>query len=596
MEVDGRTDIFSLGVTLYEMLTGKAPFEGATTADVIAAILDREPSPLSQHSPESPAELQRIVSKALRKDRDERYQGIKDLLIDLKSLKQDMEMAEAGLPRTTSSAEYIVAQIKRHKVGMGLSLAALVVAALILAPVTITYLPAGSDAVDTVAVLPFIGAGADPNAEDLSESITQSILENLSQVPNLKVKSRSSVLRLNGREVDPETAGRELGVHSVLTGRISRRGDVLLISVELIDVQHGSNVLWSEHFKPKLADIFQVQEEISREISEKLRLRLSGADKKRLEAYYLYLKGRDYWNKRTKEDLQQALTCFRQATEDDPHNALAYAGLADCYNMLVFYSLLPPKGAFPEAKAAAEKALVIDETLAEAHTALAYAQWKYDWDWADAERDFKRAIDLKASYATAHQFYASYLASLGRSEEAIEEAKRAQKLDPISLIINAAMAWDYYLARRYDDAIEQSRNTLELDPNFFPAHRYLGLAYEQKAMYAEAIAELTKAANLAGGSAQMRAALAHAYAISGGKSAAREILVELEETAKVRYVSPYDIATVYAALGEKDQAFNWLHKAYDERSDWLAYLKVNPVFDNLRSDPRFIELLRRVGF
>src|SRR5262249_51757143 len=212
------------------------------------------------------------------------------------------------------------------------------------------------------------------------------------------------------------------------------------------------------------------------------------------------------------------------------------------------------------------------------------------------EGDFKRAIELKASYAPAHQFYASYLASLGRSEEAIEEAKRTQKLDSISLIINADLAWNYYLARRYDEAIEQCRNTLELDPNFFPAHRYLGLAYEQKAMYAEAIAELTKAATLAGGSAQLKAALGHAYAISGRKSEAREILGELEETAKVRYVSPYDIATVYAALGEKDQAFNWLHKAYDERSDWLAYLKVNPVFDNLRSDPRFIDLLRRVGF
>jgi TolB-like protein/Tfp pilus assembly protein PilF len=585
----------------------------------MAAILTTEPLPLTRYLPEAPRELEDLVGKAMLKDRDERHQTVKDLLVDLKDLKQELEFAarqgrpfmpppafgvavpgtdsnsappttESSSVHPTTSAEYVVSEIKRHKLAVLITLAAL-----ILVLVAITHLPTGSDAVDSVAVLPFIVAGADPNAEDLSESITQSILENLSQVPNLKVKSHSSVLRLKGPEADPETAGRELGVKSVLTGQVARRGEVLSISVELIDVLHGSNILWSEHFTPKLSEIFQVQEEISREISEKLELRLSGADKKRLEAYYLYLKGRDYWNKRTREDMQQALKFFRQATNVDPHNALAYAGLADCYNMLVIYSLLPPKEAFPEAKAAAEKAIVIDETLAEAHTALAYARWKYDWDWAGAEKDFKRAIDLKASYAPAHQFYANYLASLGRSEEAIEEAKLTQKLDSISLIINADLAWNYYLARRYDEAIEQCRNTLELDPNFFAVHRYLGLAYEQKAMYAEAITELTKAATLSGGSAQLKAALGHAYATSGVKSRAREILGELEETAKVRYVSPYDIATVYAALGEKDQAFNWLHKAYDERSSWLAYLKVNPVFDNLRSDPRFIELLRRVG-
>ena len=614
IDVDGRTDIFSLGVVLYELVAGCLPFDGKTTTDVILAIVGAEPPPLARYAPGLPAEFERILGRALRKDRDARYLTAGDLLRDLKHLKQDLEfragaatltngrLARADtapqpealtLPiaaaRTTSSAEYLVTEFKRHR-GRFLLLAAFVLSAAAAA----AYLLTGGDAIDSVAVLPLHNASSDPSAAELSDNITDSIFNTLSQVPNLKLKSRSAVLRYRGRETDPEAVGRELNVHSVLTGSVSQRGEGLSINLELIDVPHNS-VLWSEQYKLKLADIAAVQEEISREISEKLRLRLSGAERQRLEAYQLYLQGRAQWSKRTREGMQEALKKFQEAVAADASYAPAYAGLADCYNMLVVYNALPPKTAFPEAKAAAEKALSIDERLAEAHTSLAYAKWKYDWDWEGAERDFKRAIELNPGYALARQFYASFLATVGRPAEAIEEAQRTQKLEPLSAIINADLAWNYYLARQPDQAIEQLRRTLELDPNFFPAYRYLGLAYEEKGMYAEAIAELHKAVKLSDGSPQMKATLAHAYAMAGRTAEARKILAELQEAARGRYVSPYDIATIHAALGERDQAFAFLDQAYEERSGWMSYLKVNPIFDGLHSDPRFAELLRRIG-
>jgi eukaryotic-like serine/threonine-protein kinase len=622
LEVDTRTDIFSLSVLLYELLTGRVPFDGVTTTDIILSIVDKEPVSLSHHWPQVPTELQWIVNKGLRKDREMRYQTVKDLAVDLKSLAEELDFkaklshslppdvssggaittkdekarvmtgppeSGSGEPAAhrTSSAEYLMAEIKQHKRGISFMLAVVT-----LAVAALVYFLLGSDVVDSVAVLPFANVSTDPNAEDLSDTITQSIFNSLAQVPNLKVKSRSSVLRFKGQE--PEAIGRELKAHSVLSGEVSQRGERLTINLELIDVLH-SDILWREQYKLKLTEALSVQEEVAREISEKLRLKLSGAEKKRLEAYQICLKGRSYWNKRTKEDLQQAIKYFQQAADNDPKYAPAYAGLADCYNMLVAYSAVPPKIAFPEAKVAAEKAIALDGTLAEAHTSLAYAKWRYDWDWAGAESEFKQALDLDPGYASARQFYAVFLASLGRTAEAVEAARHTQKLDPLSLIVNADLALVYYLARQYDLAIEQCRHTLELDPNFFPAHRYLGLAYEQKGMFAEAITELNQAARLSGGSAQMKATLGHGYAAAGKRNEALKILNGLEETARQGYVSPYDIATVYNALGDPNQTFKWLDRALEERSGWLVYLKVNPILDNLHSDPRFKDLLQRIG-
>jgi serine/threonine protein kinase/Tfp pilus assembly protein PilF len=623
LEVDTRTDIFSLSVLLYELLTGRVPFDGVTTTDIILSIVEKEPVSLSRHWPQIPAELQRMVSKGLRKDREMRYQTVKDLAVDLKILGEELDFkaklsrsltpdvsgeeaittkdetawmvtrppesgsGERAATHTTSSAEYLIGEIKRHRRSISFMLAVMT-----LAIAALVYLSRATDVVDSVAVLPFANVSTDPNAQDLSDNITQSIFNSLAQVPNLKVKSRSSVLRFKGQE--PEAIGRELKAHSVLSGEVSQRGERLTINLELIDVLHG-DILWREQYKLKLTEAFSVQEEVAREISEKLRLKLSGAEKKRLEAYQICLRGRSYWNKRTKEDLQQAIKYFQQAADSDPKYAPAYAGLADCYNMLVAYNAVPPKIAFPEAKVAAEKAIALDGTLAEAHTSLAYAKWRYDWDWAGAESEFKQALDLDPGYASARQFYAVFLASLGHTAEAVDAARHTQKLDPLSLIVNADLALVYYLARQYDLAIEQCRHTLELDPNFFPAHRYLGLAYEQKGMFEEAITELDQAARLSGGSAQMKATLAHGYAAAGSRNEALKILNGLEETAKQAYVSPYDIATVYNALGDPNQAFRWLDRALEERSGWLVYLKVNPILDNLHSDPRFKELLQRIG-
>jgi serine/threonine protein kinase/tetratricopeptide (TPR) repeat protein len=624
LEVDSRTDIFSLSVLLYELLTGRVPFEGVTSTDIILSIIEKEPVPLSHHWPRVPAELQWIVSKGLRKDRERRYQTVKDLAVDLKSLGEELDFEakrshsqpseisageatttkdekariateqpgfrreERAVVHTISSAEFVFGEIKQHKRGISF-----VLAVMTLTIATLVYFSFGSDVVDSVAVMPFANASTDPNAEDLSDNVTQSIFNALAQVPNLKVKPQSSVLRLKGQE--PEAIGRELKAHSVLSGEVSQRGERLTINLELIDVLHDV-ILWREQYKLKLTEVLSVQEQVAREISEKLRLKLSGAEKKRLEAYQIYLKGRSYWNKRTKEDLQEAIKYFQQAADNDPKYAPAYAGLADCYNQLVAYNVIPPKVAFPEAKVAAEKAIALDTTLAEAHASLAYEKWRYDWDWAGAESEFKRALGLDPSYASARQFYAIFLATLGRTAEAVEAARHTQKLDSLSLIVNADLALVYYLARQYDLAIEQCRHTLELDPNFFPAHRYLGLAYEQKGMFTEAITELDQAARLSGGSAQMRATLGHGYAAAGRRNEALKILNGLEEMAKQAYVSPYDIATIYNALGDQNQAFKWLDRALEERSGWLVYLKVNPILDNLHSDPRFQALLQRIGF
>jgi serine/threonine protein kinase/Flp pilus assembly protein TadD len=628
LKLDARTDIFSLGVILYEMVAGCRPFAGSTMSDVIAAILDRHPLPLVRYSREAPYELERIVSKALAKEREERYQTAKDLLIDLKRLNQQLDF-EAELERSGHSGSKEGAGVRSSAVeptdgpALGqasrgdeaITVSTMPIAASLLSVITRRWLAvslvvgilalvaaatvyfvwrAERQAIDSVAVLPFVNMSSDPHAEDLSDSVTESIYDGLSQLPQLKVKSRGTVYQYSGGNIDPETVGLELGVHAVLSGRIIQRGEGLSISLELFDVRH-SNILWSEQYKVKLADTLATQEEISRQMAGKLRLSLGGDERKRLEAYQLYLRGRHHWSKRTREDLQQAIKYFQRAVDKDPDYAPGYVGLADCYNMLVVYNALPPRTAFPEAKTAAEKALRLDDSLAEAHTSLSYAKWKYDWDWIGAEAGFKRAIDLNASYAPARQFYASFLASMGRLDEAVTEIKRTQELNPLSPIINADVAWIYYLVRQPDKAIEQCRLTLQLDPDFFPVHRYLGLAYEQKAMYGEAVAELKRAVRLSGESTYSKATLGHIYAVSGKRGEAQKLIEDLERLSMQGYVSAYDIATIYAGLGDKDRAFQWLEKAYEEHSSWLCYLKVYPMLDNLWSDPRFADLLSRVG-
>ncbi|MCA1632505.1 MAG: tetratricopeptide repeat protein [Acidobacteria bacterium] len=458
--------------------------------------------------------------------------------------------------------------------------------------------------IDSIAILPLANACADPSGEYLSDGITESLINSISQLPKLRVVPRSTVFRFKGREADPQVVGRELGVRAVLTGRVCQVGDTLMIQADLIDVVNDAQ-LWGEHYKRKMADILAVQEEIAHEITEKLRLRLTSEQKRRLnkrytvnhEAYQAYLKGRYYWNKRTEDGLKRSTQYFQQAVDIDPCYALAYAGLADSYALpgIAEYGLLPPKEAMPKAKAAALKALEIDPTLAEAQTTLAHVRAFYDWDWAGAEAEFKRAIELNQDYAFSHHWYALYLAAMGRHREALAEEIRAQEIDPLSLIINKNVGTILYYAGRLDQSIEQYQKALELDPNFVRTHFYLGLAYVQKGLYEEGIAEYQKAIDISGGGTVLTSLLGHARALSGKREEAIKTINELKEQSSRRYVPALNIAMIYVGLGETDRAFEWIDKAYDERSSWLVSLKVEPMFDNIRSDPRFDNLIRDIG-
>lgn len=475
-------------------------------------------------------------------------------------------------------------------------------ATLLLVAIWFTLFPGPGEAIDSVAVLPFVNASADPDTEYLSDGITETLIGQLSQIPRLKVMAQSTVFRYKGSNIDPQKVGSDLNVRAVLTGRILQRGDTLTISMELMDVRDGSE-LWGGRYNRKLADTLAVQEDIAREITDKLRLRLRSEEERRLaghftenpEAYQLYLKGRYYWNKRTPDGIQKAIDYFQAAIAKDPRYALAYAGLADCYHVPA--NPLPSREKMPLAKAAAMKALQLDDTLVEAHTSLARVLHVYDWDWPAAEKEFKRAIELNPRYAPAHEWYGRYLSATGRFREADAEEERALELEPLSLVINFEVGLASYSSRSYDQAIDQFQKTLELDATFPPPYAYLAAAYEQKGMFQEAITTFQRAITVSQGppKAMAMAGLAHVYAVSGRKTEARKILADLQRLSERSYVPATSTAMIYAGLGDKDQAFAWLDKAYEERSFPLSNVNMEPRFDPLRSDPRFADLLRRIG-
>ena len=448
------------------------------------------------------------------------------------------------------------------------------------------------DAIGSIAVLPFVDESSDPDAQYINDKIAESLINSLSKLPQLRVVPRSVVAAYKGREIDPRKVGQELNVRAVVTGRMRRHGDIISIQADLIDLQNVAQ-LWGQHYDHKMSDVLLVQDDISRDIFENLRLKLNVEEKKQLEAYGLYLKGRNAWNKRTGDALLQAIDYFNQALKIDPNNSASYAGLADCYNMLVVYGRLEPRDGFPKAKEAALKALEMDASSAEAHTSLAFIHFRWDWDRAATEREFQTAIRLKPGYAPAHQWYSSYLIAVERFDEAIAEAKRTAELEPLSFVASSHLGWIYYLAGKNDAAIEQCKRILELDPNSFPARRYLGLAYEAKGMYAEAIAEFQTGVKLSG-SPLMLGLLGHAYAASGKTVEAKQVLTDLQQLQDQRYVSPYTVAAIYAGLGDKDQAFKWLDTAVEKRDIWLMNLKVDPVFAKLRSERKFTDILARI--
>jgi len=462
--------------------------------------------------------------------------------------------------------------------------------------------PALLQSVESLAVLPFANTAADPETEYLADGITESIINHLSQLPGVRVMSRSTVFRYKDRPSDPRSVGRKLNVHAVLAGRVLQRGDSLVVGAELVEVQNGWQ-LWGEQYNRKFSDIFAVEEEISQEISGKLRLRLTGEDKNRLsrrhtqstEAYQDYLKGRYHLNRLIEDGLKRAIEYFQQAIHRDPNYALAYSGLADSFGLLAFMGLAPAAEVMPKAKQAALKALQSDESLAEAHASLAGIFKIYDWDWAAAEREYRKALELDPNFALGHRMYAAFLASVGRPEDSMRESLRGLELDPFSLPICVEFAWNRYMARDYDRALREALRTLEMEPNFVPAQSVLGRIYEQQGRYDEALSVLESARVLAEGHPATLAALAHVLAGAGRVPEARALMDQLSGVALHRHISPYWLAMAFAGIGETAQALEALERAYYEHDVNLVWLGTDPHFDTLRAEPRFKELLRRIG-
>jgi len=581
---DPRSDIFSFGCVLYEMVTGRQAFARPTGPETMTAILNEDPLPAAGSGKEIPAELERIITHCLEKNPPQRFQSARDLAFALQAIRG---------PAAASSAPPAAPRWSRRAVGA--AAAAVVLAGL----AAFLYLRGASGKqIQSLAVLPFVNAGADPNTEYLSDGITESLINSLSQLPNLAVKSRSMVQRYKGKDADARAAGRELGVDAVLSGRVTQRGEALAISIEVVDAATG-NHLWGEQYNRTLAGLLAVQEEITRDITDKLRLRLTGQQKKapakrsteNAEAYQLYLKGRYHWNKRSAEGFRTAIDYFQQAIAKDPGYALAHAGLADCYTMLGNYFILSPNESFPKARAAATKALEIDEQLAQAHTSQAAVKLWYEWDWKGADREFRRAVELNPQDATAHQWYSYYYLAMGKGEQALRQYRKALELDPLSLPVTTFYGQMLIFNRQYDQATEHLRKALEMDPGFGPAHYVLGLAQVHQGRYPGAIAEFEKASPTMGGGPGSTVGLAWVYATSGRKAEARKVLEETRRSPQW----PVLLVMVYAQLGQKDEAFAELEKAFQERSLRPDLVRLDPALDPLRSDPRWASLMRKVA-
>jgi len=604
-ETDPRSDIYSLGVILYEMVTGQVPFEGDTPFTIGVKHKSEIPKDPAALNPAVPADLSAVILKCLEKDMEKRFSGAEDVLAELIKIEKGMPISERVLAKRKpfTSKEITVTFRFKKLVAPALIFLVVVIAGVIvrqrLPRRAALSRPPG---LHSIAVLPFLDLSPEKGHEYLCEGIPETLINALKNIEGLWVPARASAFSFKGKEYNLSDIGLKLNVETVLEGSVLVIGDNLRLTPRLSNVKNGSQI-WSDIYNKKLTDLFAIQDEIAQEIVKALKIELLGEKEAKIvkrytenpEAYNFYLKGRYYWNKRTEEEVKKGIESFQQAIEKDPSYAAAYAGLADCYNVFGFYGVQPPKEAFPKAKAAALKALEIDQTLAEAHTSLAYTKLYYDWDWSGAEREFRLSLQLNASYPTTPHWYAEYFAAMGRLDEAVAEKKKASQLDPLSMIINTTIGWMDYFAHRYDQAIEQIKKALEIDPDFVPAHYWLGQACLLKGSFPEAILEFQKAMNLSKGSAYTVAGLAHAYAVSGQIAEAQNLLDRLIELSKTKYVSAYDVAEIYASLGKQDLALDWLEKAYEERSRALVFLKVEPKVDGLRTKPRFREIIKKMG-
>lgn len=568
-KADQRSDIYSIGVILFEMVTGKLPFYGETAMSVALKHRVELPPDPKKLNPQLSENLRRVILRCMEKEKNNRYQETDELISDLNKVENGITVKERIFLSTMAEAKKKGEDKWTH----------------------------------SIAVLPFVNLSPQKEQEYFCDGLAEELISSLTKLSDLRVVARASAFSFKSEDISIQEIGRRLNVETILEGSVQKAGNRLRITAKLINVVDGFHI-WSDRYDCEMEDIFAIQDRVTLAIVDKLKVKLLVGEKAKLtkrytddsEAYNLYLKGRYFLKKMTEKGFQKSLDCFQQAIDRDPTYAPAYVGIANYHTLLGYYDYFPPKEAFPKAKAAVEKALEMDNTLAEAHTSLAWIKQIFDWDWEGAEREYKIAIELNPSYSTVHHFYSNYLILMGRYEESFSECMLAQELNPLSLSIATELASISICARQYDRAIEALQKALEMDPDYFLAYIWLTYPYAHKKMYSEAIAAAQKAIGLSKGKVPFAiGTLGVIYAYSGKKNEAKKVLQQLLELSRIKYISPTIIAQMYESLNQKDRAFEWLEKAFKERDHWLIYLKEFPVLESIHSDPRSKKLMKKMG-